>query len=315
MQSAVRNLQLEAAAAEIVAALGGNWRPEGAMCRCPAHEDHVPSLSIRVGQQSLLFKCFAGCSAIDVIRAIRRMQHEIPVTPPVDEKRFPARRSTTAEYARRIWEAALPLQDSPGEHYLTARAITGPVGELRFHARTPLGPARAVRFRPAIIAPIRRGGTLLGIQRLFLARDAPVLARDLPKPKLTLGRPLDGAVMLQPAVDTLGLAEGVETALSAAILLDIPVWATLGNERLGAIALPPGVTRLVLLPDADAGGRLAARRARAAYAGNGLAIETLWPWYGLNDWNDVLRAEVEKGESGCGSRPEGQGAPHPETNP
>ncbi|WP_447725550.1 DUF7146 domain-containing protein [Sphingomonas koreensis] len=294
MTPTVRNLELETAAAEITAALGGTWRPEGAMCRCPAHEDHTPSLSVRVGRQSLLFKCFAGCSAIDVIRAIRGLKREVPVTR-AHGPEMEWRNSAMAERARAIWNEASPIADTPGAHYLAGRAIKRPVPVLRFHPRTPLGRGRAVRFRPAIIAPVCRGSAVLAIQRIFLAAGAPVLAPDLSRPKLTLGRPLDGAVMLHPAGPVLGLAEGVETAISAAILLGIPVWATLGNERLACISLPKIVRRVILLPDADAPGRLGARRAHAAYEKSDRTVETLWPWHGLNDWNDVLRAEGERG--------------------
>lgn len=97
--------------------------------------------------------------------------------------------------------------------------------------------------------------------------------------------------MLAPANDTLGLAEGIETALSAILLLDIPVWATLGNERLSHIAIPDTVTRLILLPDNDRGGRIGAAKAVEAYAMPGRTIETMWPPHGFNDWNDVLRAK------------------------
>lgn len=106
-----------------------------------------------------------------------------------------------------------------------------------------------------------------------------------------LGRPGRGAVILAPATETLGLAEGIETALSAILLLDIPVWATLGSERLAHIAIPDTVTRLVLLPDNDRGGRIGATKAMEAYAMPGRTIEVLWPPQGFNDWNDVIRAK------------------------
>jgi hypothetical protein len=59
---------LEAQADILVRRLGGIWSPDGAMCRCPAHDDRTPSLSVRVGERALLFKCFAGCDTLDVIR-------------------------------------------------------------------------------------------------------------------------------------------------------------------------------------------------------------------------------------------------------
>ena len=72
-----QNSELESQAAELVKRLGGVWSVNGAMCRCPAHEDRTPSLSIRVGAKALLFKCFAGCDTVDVIRAIRRLDMSI----------------------------------------------------------------------------------------------------------------------------------------------------------------------------------------------------------------------------------------------
>lgn len=146
-------------------------------------------------------------------------------------------------------------------------------------------------FRPAMLAALHEGERLVALQRTFLDPDEPRRARDLDNPRRMLGRPGQGAVILAPANDTLGLAEGIETALSAILLLDIPVWATLGNERLPHIAIPGSVTRLILLPDNDCGGRIGAAKAVEAYAMPGRTIETLWPPHGFNDWNDALRAK------------------------
>lgn len=295
MRSSTRNPALETAAAELVRALGGKWSAAGGMCHCPAHEDSTPSLSVRVGSQSLLFKCFAGCTAVDVLRAIRRRRIEIPrdSARPAPDDTLGANAHMAAR-AQEIWQQAIPIEGTLGARYLASRAIDRSSSSLRFHASTPVGRGRSVRFRPAIIAAVREQARLVAIQRIFLTGDPPGLARDMARPKLALGRPLHGAVQLNPAGTALGLAEGVETALSASILLGIPVWATLGNERLARIALPPSVRRLVLLPDLDAPRRLAEARARTAYACDGREIETLWPWGGLNDWNDVLRRGGEE---------------------
>ncbi|GLJ00215.1 hypothetical protein Sbs19_40320 [Sphingobium sp. BS19] len=56
-----QNPELEAIGSDIVKRLGGVWKPGGAMCLCPAHADRSPSLSVRVGDHALLFKCFGGC--------------------------------------------------------------------------------------------------------------------------------------------------------------------------------------------------------------------------------------------------------------
>jgi DNA primase len=45
---------------------GSSW-----MAKCPAHEDHNPSLSIREADGKVLLHCHAGCTQRDVIDALR----------------------------------------------------------------------------------------------------------------------------------------------------------------------------------------------------------------------------------------------------
>jgi hypothetical protein len=42
----------------------------GYMARCPAHEDHSPSLGICQGERGLLVKCWAGCTLDEIAAAI-----------------------------------------------------------------------------------------------------------------------------------------------------------------------------------------------------------------------------------------------------
>ena len=67
----------------IVGSLGGTWSGYVAMCRCPAHADSDPSLSIRQGDRSILVTCFAGCAREDVLRELGRIKpgprHAYPV--------------------------------------------------------------------------------------------------------------------------------------------------------------------------------------------------------------------------------------------
>ena len=287
-----RASDLEAQAADLVKRLGGKWSSNGAMCHCPAHDDRSPSLSVRVGEKAMLFKCFAGCDTIDVIRAIRRLDRNIPLN---GATAFSTSHTSLSpawllQRALGLWDGALPLVGTPAEQYLRRRSIILSPSALRFYRRTPLGRGQHAVFRPAMLAALHERERLVALQRTFLDPDEPRRARDLANPRRMLGRPGQGAVMLAPANDTLGLAEGIETAMSAILLLDIPVWATLGNERLARIAIPNTVTHLILLPDNDRGGRIGAAKAIEAYAMPGRTIETLWPPHGFNDWNDVLRA-------------------------
>jgi hypothetical protein len=290
------NPELDAIGASIVKRLGGTWKPGGGMCCCPAHADRHPSLSVRVGDHALLFKCFAGCNSRDVINEILRLDdnalHHVDKASQASTGMPPD--LWRRQQALRIWDEARPLIGTPAETYLRRRRIALLPRALRFHPRTPLGQGDDVEFRPAMIAALHDGGLhdegrFIAIQRTFFDRDDARRARDLADPRMTLGRPERAAVMLGTATSILGLAEGVETAISAMILFGIPVWATLGSERLHQIAIPGRVSRLVLFPDNDVAGEIGVAQALESYAMPGRAIDIEFPPNGYKDWNDVLR--------------------------
>lgn len=285
-------LELEARGMNLVHHLGGHWYGGAGMCRCPAHADRSPSLSIRPGHSDLLFKCFAGCDTRDVLRAIARLGPIPGLVTPESLQAHPASANEAwlRSRAADLWSQAWNMRDTPVERYLSKRGIDLASDAIRFHPRAPLGPRGRVVFRPAMLAAVQEGSHVIAVQRTFLETDTGRRARDLTNPRRLLGRPRRGAVMLASATQVLGLAEGVETALSAMIRLDIPVWAVLGNERLATIAIPGTINHLVLLPDNDRPGRRAEAIARAAHDRPGRVIETIWPDEGLNDWNDVVRS-------------------------
>ncbi|HEX7853390.1 MAG TPA: toprim domain-containing protein [Sphingobium sp.] len=187
------------------------------------------------------------------------------------------------------------IRNGRGGRYLDARGLAARPDALRYHPRTPVRVGGVLQFRPAIIAAVKERAELVAIQRNFLDPRKAALARDLPNPRLTLGRPLSGAVKLQPAQDVLGLAEGVETAMSASLLLGLPVWAVLGAERLHQVLIPAHVRRLILLPDNDISGWRSVGRAMTSYRRDALSVELFWPWGGLNDWSHVLAREMREG--------------------
>lgn len=290
---------LQIAGADLVRRLSGNWRDDSGICLCPAHADIQPSLSVRVGHTRLLFHCFAGCDTRDVLRAIARLQPKAlacsggGVDAGEDDAVAGWRRTRLID----LWDSAHSTEETSASRYLARRAIDIAPPSLRFHPRTPLGSGRALRFRPALLTAVTERKRLLALQRTFLDADG-CRARDLVRPRRLFGHPGSGAVRLAAANDDLALAEGVETAVSAMILLGLPVWAVIGSARMAKVTIPETVRHLVLLPDNDAPGRRGAALAQVAHAQPGRTIETLWPWYGLNDWNDVLRARRREGVEG-----------------
>lgn len=268
----------------IVESLGGRWGQSGGMCRCPAHRDRTPSLSVRLGRKRLLFHCFAGCDNGAVLQALHalRLPGAASWSP---AERHDAPDDLSRRAAQQLWSDARAAAGSPAELYLAGRGIK-PTPALRFHPRTPLGPKPFTRFSPAMIASVTDATGLIAVHRSFLSRDGRRLTRREPR-RAALGRLGSGLVRLTPAAPRLGLAEGIETALSATSLFDLPCWATLGTERFSRIELPPGVEEIVLFLDHDAGGKRAEMLAREHLGRH--VVEAHYPPCLGDDWNDVLR--------------------------
>jgi hypothetical protein len=278
---------------DIVETFGGTWQGASGMCRCPAHDDRSPSLSIRIGDRALLFHCFAGCETVEVMRALRLAgQTALGADTFVGSGR-PVLPATPNQVARRLWEGSVPIADTLAAVYLDRRCITARSAELRFKQRAQLGSKPNATFHPALIAAIRDDRGLVAVHRTFLDPNSGWKA-GIPDPKRMLGRPGAGAVRLAPTGPVLGLAEGLETALSAMDILGFPVWAVLGNERFGIVSIPAAVQRLIILRDPDKGGERASDLAESQ-AREGLSIETLLPPGKGRDWNAV--AMSRRGEA------------------
>ncbi|WP_067112289.1 DUF7146 domain-containing protein [Sphingopyxis granuli] len=299
--------QLERRARTIVESLQGTWRRGKGMCCCPAHDDRTPSLSVTLGRKAILFHCFAGCPNEDVIAALDRQGVR-------SRDLFNGSDAGTIERqshgdfspnARRLWQSATAISDSPAARYLAQRGLLRASDQLRYLARTPLGPRGAVQFLPAMLSAVTTDIGIIAVHRTFLDIGSSRLA-GFERPKRALGSLGCGAVRLAPPVKgRLGLAEGIESALAAMQLFGIPCWATLGNERFGLVAIPESVRELYLFIDNDAGGALAEQRARKAYAASKRLIYSQAPAAPGFDWNDELNSRPEEQTDSSGR---GEGA-------
>lgn len=93
------------------------------------------------------------------------------------------------------------------------------------------------------------------------------------------------AVRLMQHGETLGVAEGIETAFSAARIHRVPTWATISRVLLAKFEPPTGVHRLVIFADQDVPGLEAAGKLMERLQGR-VRLELKVPPEG--DWNDVL---------------------------
>ena len=121
---------------QLVAHLKGTWHGTVAMCRCPAHQDRTPSLSIRQGDRGILVTCHAGCDSVTVLRELSRIA-ALPDFRPEDVKPAP-RKSGSPHLA--IWKSAIPIEGTIAETYIReTRNIWAPLNDVRFHPRCPKG--------------------------------------------------------------------------------------------------------------------------------------------------------------------------------
>ncbi len=176
------------------------------------------------------------------------------------------------------------------ETYLPSRSIKiMPPPVLKFHHGLYHAPSR--RTFPAMVASVQTlDGRVVAIHRTFLRPDGRGKA-DVTPCKMALGPLGSGAIHLGPATPAMGVAEGIETALSAMQLFQIPVWAALGS-RLDRVALPECVVEVQIFGDNGKPGREAAERAAEAYLGEGRRVVVRFPPDQFGDWNDALSAEV-----------------------
>ena len=138
-------------------------------------------------------------------------------------------------------------------------------------------------------------GKVIAIQQTWLTSDGEKASGK----RLTSGNLGAGAVRLGAAARVLGLAEGVETALSAMQLTGVPVWASLGASRLHNVELPPDVEEVHIFVDNDEPGRTAAKRAADVHTSIGRRVYLRSPPDQCGDWNDFLNLIADRDGRAC----------------
>ncbi|WP_211234559.1 DUF7146 domain-containing protein [Solimonas soli] len=166
---------------------------------------------------------------------------------------------TLSEYWRALWDACDPIHGAARE-YLQARNCVVPPkdGHLRCHAalKHPSG-----HVGPAMVALItdQVTGEPLSLHRTWVKPDGRK-ATDPPRLLIPNHRKQGGVVRLWPneaVTHGLGIAEGIETALSLAHAFT-PVWALIDAGNLKEFGPLPGIEALTIAVDHDAAGISAA---------------------------------------------------------
>lgn len=296
-------LPLRVTGRQIVAALKGHWAHGRGSCCCPAHDDRDPSLSVRdLPSGQVLVHDFGGCSQERVIEALRAhglwperdgLGFQAYRKPPLNaieaSHEIDADELANLREARAIWNRALPLsRPSLGWLYLWSRHVMPSHAPPALRWLPELYNTETKKTMPALVAAVQdRTGRVTAIQRTWVTDRLEIVDGSTPAkgtraalniPKKSLGHIGDGAVRLGRAnVETLGIAEGIETSLAAKQIYSLPVWASLGAWRMGSLWLPEIVRRVVIFADAGDAGVKAASKAAQAYSARGIEVIIEFP--------------------------------------
>lgn len=232
-------------------------------------------------------KPFAEVAAqIDGI--LGNVKADAPSRPPMSEDE---RRAAL----RAVWSETLPVTPGDLAHiYLASRRLD----EMIYPKAMRFAPA--IRdgeggVRPALVALVGVWGEKpCTIHRTFLRPDGSGKAEMEAPRKLMPGDLPDGAcVQLSEWTDrgsgALGIAEGIETAMAASALFDLPVWAAINSAMLAKWTPPAGCDEVAIFADNDPkfGGQAAAYRLAHRLAVKGLHVTIHTPDRVGTDWADV----------------------------
>ena len=184
--------------------------------------------------------------------------------------------AVSREEMERMWKAASPLSlNNPGGVYISSRTgIERFPKALRFHQGAMLA---------KVSDPSGRG---IQIHKTMLDSNGNKLGRRMLRAPLPHGSAIR---LYDPMNGVLGVAEGIETAISAAILHNCPVWALINANNLEKWEPPAGVNHVIVFGDNDNSftGQSASFALAKKLARMDLFVDVKIPFTRGWDWNDV----------------------------
>ncbi|WP_286597389.1 DUF7146 domain-containing protein [Thiopseudomonas alkaliphila] len=154
---------------------------------------------------------------------------------------------------------------------------------------------------PALVAAVKSPqGEILTLHRTYLTPEGNKADVDNPRKMMAIPNTVSlrgAAIRLgEPKNGVLGVAEGLETALSATQGTGIPCWSTINAVLLAQFEPPEDVHTVVVFADKDLSstGEIAAEQLRVRLEAVGVKVKVLMPQQVIPqgekgiDWNDVL---------------------------
>lgn len=227
---------------------------------------------------------FKGYGFQEAAKEVEKIVGGVKAEPPKQKMTEETRRGML----RRLWEGSKPLGNDMAASYLKGRGTPLTCPSLRFHPQCPVPGSRD--FLPAMLALVTDAdGKPANIHRTFVGPNGKA---DLPNPRAMMpGEIPEGSAvrLFQVEGDTLGIAEGIETAIAAADRFKVPVWSAINSTMLSKWSPPKGVAKVAIFCDNDKmyGGQASAYSlAHRLSVRSGLEIHVRIPPDVGRDWAD-----------------------------
>jgi len=224
--------------------------------------------------------------------ALDRIKQVLRIARPDRQKPRP---DMSSRFIRDLWDGSFEItRDDPAGRYLTSRRVfpaSNPVA-IRYHPNVSYFDCkRRIGAFPAMLARFENDGDF-NLQVTYLTDDGRK-RDDVPVARKNMqgAMPKGGAVKLFGWRETLGIAEGVETAIAAAKMAQVPFWACLSANALCKVEVPDGVRNVIIAVDNDesfTGAKYAYALANRLKVLDGLNVTVKMPPDAGSDWNDVL---------------------------
>lgn len=285
----------------------------GVRCECPEcsglHKRRDKTLSVDTERR--LFNCFRCGWAGRVGGASKSNIIELdPVRTAAQEKEKKQKADKDKGKLSDLFSSSYPLQHpeaKPSREYLSNRLGGHKLPELpddlRHHRNLAYFDAEINKFtgnHPAMLAVVRDvTGKGITLHRTYITQDGKKSAVGSPKklmPPVWPATVTGGAIQLYKPIETLILAEGIETALSLTVSLDEPCWATISAHGLSKVILPDSVRTVIIGADRDKSGtgQRYAHYLEERMISEGRKVQLMLPDTEGMDWADILNNKEDE---------------------
>lgn len=237
-----------------------------------------------------------GCDFAEAARLVRDHVGAAPVRSSKPVAEGDMRKALNA-----LWRSSKPVAEGdPVSRWLSSRVGLIEVPKsIRFCDRCRYwdADAKVASFHPAMVAMIHDAdGRPALLHKTYLTPEGQKAPVEKVRMLMTGAFPAGAAVRLFEAAESMGVAEGIETAFAASIIFGVPVWASLNAGALEKWEPPVGAKRITVFGDNDASftGQRVAFSLGQRLGREGFDVSVQIPKESGADWNDILSSSMKR---------------------